>query len=691
MNTQIQPFECGISCVAEIITRIHKVPSSLQALRDRHPALIKGATIGQLRELLLSYRVTSKAVRAEPEHLTNAQLPAILHWGHNHFVVMLKRGRRGAHLFDPAQGEVFVDNDQLNRMFTGVALVACAATAKLDIALDSNDEPQSFFKISHPRISLMLVLLLIGQLIAVLMPTQMQWVVDNLTTVNAPNNLYLGLTSFFLLGLLMIAANWCRDSLLMGIQIDLKERARTQAFHRLCQPLKKGVTALPSGEIITRMSSLAEIYRIGVQSSAMAFADLLFLLAVVILIFVYSPVLALVTGAAIMLTTLASVVMMSQIRVRANSDITAQSAIQSALGAWAVEGWAQRFLYSQTQSMNRWQGHCINQASTEFSVQKLTIALRLITGGIRVAEVAAMYWVLAASYTAGALSVGMITAVVAWRGMLAMRSDSLVRFYQELKMRDLYIARMCSALECHEPVDRVDQHVEFSGALRYHSTQPSSLTYSVRYPDSFELANGERMLVCGPSGVGKSYFLKAMMGVVSLDQGRFLYAGCTATEIKPDLLASAIGWVSSEMPAVNGVLLDVLDPGRASEPSQIMAWFDKLGLTEWFAQLPLGFYTVVGAGGVELSQGQMTKLSIIRALCKRPRYLLLDEPLAHLDAKSQRQVCDLLVCINVTQVWIHHGELPVAFDRVVRVRSDSRQISNTHAEGHDTASDCGTG
>jgi len=686
-NVQVQPFECGLSCAAEVIGRVHSVPLTIDRLRVQHPSLAKGANIGQLRDLLQQYQVFSKAVRAEPSHLCNQYLPAILHWGHNHFVVMLKRTRKGARLFDPAKGEVFVDDSQLDEMFTGVALISCRAVGRLELTgIESSFTPE-IFKLAHPHIKWMLMVLLVGQLLAVLMPAQMQWVIDNLSIVGRQTNLYVGLGGFFLLGALLVVANWSRDSLLSGILIDLKERARVVVYDVLNHPLKSNAVDLPSGEIITRVNSLSEIYRISVQGASMALADVLFVAAVLPILFFYSPTLGIVTVVAILTSSILSIVMMRQIRLRANSDISAQSAIHSALANWAVEGWAQRLVYGRSLCITRWQGLCINQASTEHSVQRVSIALRLATQAVRVFEVAAMYWVLTAAYKQGSLSVGMITAIVTWRGMLAMRSDALLRFYQELKMRGLYIERLSAALNCHDSANSRRQSINFDGTLSFRSAEGGVHPSRRRYPDSFEVANGQRVLIYGPSGAGKSYFFKAMMSVTSLDQGAIFYAGYPVESLNPDCVASAIGWVSSDAPMVNGVLLDVLDPARATGTDQILVWLTDLGLYQWFAELPLGFLTLVGPSGISLSQGQQTRLALIRALCKRPSYLLLDEPLAHLDANAVQKVCDLLVRTPITQLWIHHGSLPIAFEQAIRVRPVSRQSSYTDSKGHDAAGD----
>jgi len=120
---QSEVAECGLACLAMIAGRYgHRV--DLPALRQRHNLPLRGTTLRDLVRIASTMRLATRALRAEPAHLRRLQLPCILHWDHNHFVVLTRaRGRRMI-IHDPAVGRRLVPVQEVEKRFTGVALEA---------------------------------------------------------------------------------------------------------------------------------------------------------------------------------------------------------------------------------------------------------------------------------------------------------------------------------------------------------------------------------------------------------------------------------------------------------------------------------------------------------------------------------------------------------------------------------------
>ena len=92
---QTETAECGLACLAMIAGRYgHRV--DLPALRQRYNLSLRGTTLHDLVRIASSMRLATRALRAELPHLRRLRLPCILHWDHNHFVV-LTRVRRAPH------------------------------------------------------------------------------------------------------------------------------------------------------------------------------------------------------------------------------------------------------------------------------------------------------------------------------------------------------------------------------------------------------------------------------------------------------------------------------------------------------------------------------------------------------------------------------------------------------------------
>src|SRR5437016_7248401 len=116
---QTEVAECGLACLAMIAGRYgHRV--DLPALRGRYNPSLRGTTLRDLVRTASSMRLATRALRAELPHLTRLRLPCILHWDHNHFVVLTRVGRRSVVIHDPAVGRRYVPTQEVNKRFTGI-------------------------------------------------------------------------------------------------------------------------------------------------------------------------------------------------------------------------------------------------------------------------------------------------------------------------------------------------------------------------------------------------------------------------------------------------------------------------------------------------------------------------------------------------------------------------------------------
>lgn len=125
---QAEAAECGLAALAMVATA-HGHVVGLQELRARFPLSLKGARLDQLMRAAQQLGFATRPLRLELEQLDQLQLPCILHWDFNHFVVLTRTGRAHAVIQDPAVGERRMPLQELSDHFTGVALELTPAAA----------------------------------------------------------------------------------------------------------------------------------------------------------------------------------------------------------------------------------------------------------------------------------------------------------------------------------------------------------------------------------------------------------------------------------------------------------------------------------------------------------------------------------------------------------------------------------
>ena len=118
---QAEIGECGLACLAMIASK-HGDARHLHDLRRTLGAGLKGLTLRSLISAASTLGFSSRPVKLPMEQLCNLQLPCILHWDLNHFVVLKKVGKNSITVLDPAVGERKLPLSEVSRHFTGVAL-----------------------------------------------------------------------------------------------------------------------------------------------------------------------------------------------------------------------------------------------------------------------------------------------------------------------------------------------------------------------------------------------------------------------------------------------------------------------------------------------------------------------------------------------------------------------------------------
>lgn len=163
---------------------------------------------------------------------------------------------------------------------------------------------------------------------------------------------------------------------------------------------------------------------------------------------------------------------------------------------------------------------------------------------------------------------------------------------------------------------------------------------------------GEKRRIVGPSGFGKTTLLRLLAGIYTPQQGTLRIGPMPAIAASPLVM-----YLPQFATLFTGSILDNLKViSGASDRARLFEAAAETGLAEWVESLPMGYETLVSAGGASLSGGQR-QLIAITAVAASPRpLLLLDEPMANLDASMQHRVINCHLFKNKTVIYAAHAE-----------------------------------
>ena len=196
---------------------------------------------------------------------------------------------------------------------------------------------------------------------------------------------------------------------------------------------------------------------------------------------------------------------------------------------------------------------------------------------------------------------------------------------------------------------------------------------------SCKIAEGEKVVVIGRIGSGKTTLQKLLLGLYQPTGGAVSIDGVDLRQLDPADLRRNIGYVAQDVTLFYGTLRDNIAIGAPyADDATILAAAEAAGLTDFVNRHPDGFEMMIGERGESLSGGQRQGVAIARALLMDPPILLLDEPTSAMDFSSEQQFKQRLKLTTAHKTVIivtHRNSLLDLASRVIVV-DDGRIVAD---------------
>jgi ATP-binding cassette subfamily B protein len=165
---------------------------------------------------------------------------------------------------------------------------------------------------------------------------------------------------------------------------------------------------------------------------------------------------------------------------------------------------------------------------------------------------------------------------------------------------------------------------------------------------SFEAVAGQTIAFVGPSGSGKSTLVKLLVGLYQPHQGEVSYNDTLSKEIDLDQLREKIGFVTQDTQLFSGTIREnLLFVNPSATDAECMNVLQRAACQTLLARADKGLDTVIGEGGVKVSGGEKQRLSIARALLRKPDILVFDEATSSLDSITEEEITDTIRDVSV--------------------------------------------
>ena len=682
---QTEAAECGLACLA-MIASYHGHKVDLGTLRRQYPVSLKGVTLRSLVEVASNLHLSCRSLRLELGDLCQLQLPAILHWDMDHFVVLKGATRKQLIIHDPAVGLKRISMAEAGKHITGIAveLMPTQSFSRLD------ERAQLRFSSFWPHLqgswhtlAQVFVLSAVLELLVLAGPFYMQLTVDEVIARGDVDLLVVLALGFGLLAALNVVTAALRSLILLGLQNLLHLQIGARLFRQLIRLPISYFEKRHIGDILARFSSLEPIRNLLAEGLIVALIDGIMAGVTLVMMLIYSVNLTLVVVCALVLYFILRLSLYKMLKDRTLDTINAK-ALESSIFIESLRAIQSLKLFNRESEREvQWLNRYTDYVSANVRLGRVQISFKTLNDLLFGLENIIVIYIAAQSALNNVMSIGMIFAFIAYKQQFTEKSVQLVEKAIDLRLVSLHLERLSDI--ALTPLERghdrplsyarpVKGKIELKNVcFRYASTEPFVLENV-----NLTIEPGEWVTIVGPSGGGKTTLVKIMLGLVEPTSGEVLIDDVPLSSIGVRAYRQQIAAVMQEDGLLSGSIADNIaffDSGF--EEGKMISCAEMAEIHDELMTMPMTYNSLVGDMGSSLSSGQKQRVLLARALYRQPKILFLDEATAHLDTSMEAQVYHNLRSLRLTQVCIAHRPEALAYaDTVVRLEARSLALSD---------------
>ena len=656
-------MQCGAACLTMIVNS-YGVKCSLEYVSQMLHIGKNGVSMFAITEAANEIGFNCQGQLYTIEQLKEAQMPCILHWNQNHFVVLYKISEKKVfYIADPGKGLYELSFEDFCRHWisteqqgTRGTVLLLTPTEKLkNFHIDkyrSNKSNHVLWKyiLKYRYLYFMLLLgLFVGSLLQLVLPFLTQSIVD----VGIKNQ-DIGFVWLILLGQLMLTISrtvidFIRRWLLLHISLRINISLVSDFFIKLLKlPMSFFDTKL-MGDLMQRMNDHSRVNTFLTQQTLnITFAMFTFVVFSLVLFFYNKLVFAIFLLGSILYGVWMTLFLKR--RKVLDYELFEQQAINNNKTYEFITS-MQEIKLQGCERRRRWEWE--DTQADLFGVQMKSLKLQQTqeAGSIFINEVKNIIITVVAATAVihGQMTLGMMLAVQYIIGQLNSPVEQLMNFFYSLQDVKISLERINEIHQMDDEngkeglltsIEDKNEGIDIKNIMFKYD--PHALRKTID-DVSIHIPQGKVTAIVGASGSGKTTLIRLMLGYYPVMEGKINIGNTDINKLNKKWWRRQCGVVMqdgvifSESIARNIAVDDGdIDKERLLKAAEIAC------IKDYVMALPLKFNTKIGRDGVGLSQGQKQRILIARAVYKNPDYIFLDEATNSLDANNERSIVENL-------------------------------------------------
>ncbi len=668
--------DCGLTCIA-MIAKYYNIPISIPKLKDYYGSSSRGMNLLNMKKIATDHGFGITVVKFDEERIP-LHLPALVHWDNNHFVIIEKFSKLTVTICDPSLGRYQVSRKQFEERVTSIAI---------EFAYNDKNVPNknllgkpfpilSLFKgieLKGAYIILLIIALLVQAGILVT-PLYTRVVIDDVINSGSINLLIVISLGFLFVTVYTEIIQAVRKLIQFTINISVSKKMQQNFLRKLIsKPLNYFEKRHPSS-IYNKHFHIDSIQEFFTVNTITVITDVIQATLGLFLLFIFTPLLDTVSIVFILFRIISRRYFhfqtynkkIASISTKLDYDmhfldvIEAMQAIKLYNAQTRVEGILKEQLNKKLNS--NLDIYKVENMATFFNHLSISVErIILLTIG-------------AFSVNNGDYALGVLMTSILYRELASQSLDNLVDvFYQyrELfmfgdKVQEIYETNSIDESYSHSNEDGINGDIEIKNLQFRFSRFDSDLFYDL----SLKIKTGEKVAIIGPSGIGKSTLAKLICGILKPNCGTIMAGGLDINKPHNAWVRKYIGTVMQDDKFLSGSIFEnIRFYNTALSMAEVIEATKIANIYEEIMSLHMAFETMLGGSSVSLSAGQLQRILISRAVCCKPKIIIMDEATANLDVENEKKVSENLSKLNVTLLMIaHRPETINSCERVIDLK-----------------------
>jgi ATP-binding cassette, subfamily C, bacterial len=668
--------DCGAACLATI-SKHYGRNFGINRMREAIGTGQLGTTLLGLRRGAESLGFYSRSVKADPEILPKIgqlPLPAVIHWGGNHWVVLHGQKRQKYIIADPAVGIRYLSKEELMTGWRdGVMLLqepdASRFYAQADDPTDGISQWLRRLWIFRYLIGEAFLCAVVIGLLSLASPFLLQILTDDV--------LIRGDTQLLnTVVLAVIAISLMRRSLGL-VQKNLIAHFAQRLELGLVLEFGKQILQLPliyyearrSGEIVSRLRDIHEINRLISRNIVSLPSDVLIASVSFFVMVLYSRKLTLLAIGIGIVMSLSTIVFLPTLQQKNRSMLVLSAENQGVLVETFKGAITMKTNAAAPQFWEEFQSRFGRLANLIFSTKQISIINNTFSSLVSDIGNVGLLWFGSSLVINKELSIGQLLAFTSMNRNVNSLISSLIDLLDDLtrvqtattRLQEVITATPETEPNCQKPWAELsgDNDIICSN-LNFHYPGRSDLLADF----SLVIPGGKITALIGKSGCGKSSLSKLIAGLYQLQSGNIQINLYNIQDLSLDCLRQQVVLVPQD---AHFWSRSIVENFRLGNPEisfgQIVKACQIAQADEFISKLPEKYQTVLGEFGANLSGGQRQRLAVARGIVNNPPVLILDESTAGLDPVSEAQLLEQLIAHRQEKTTILISHRPRVIER----------------------------